>query len=632
MKSTKSKLKISKLNGLRIAICQMKVVPGRPDINTANIINYIQEAKRRQVDIIIFPEMCVTGYIIGDKYEDTYFIGNVQIYNEQIKAATTGGITVVFGSVLSCPDQKGENGRPRIHNAAFIAQDGKWVGWTVKFLHPNYRFFFDDRFFYSLRKFREEQIETMRKANGDYDKTLFNLENYLSPFTVQTSQGKIKIGVIVCEDMWHDDYFYNPAKVLADSGAEIIFNISASPWTWQKNRRRHIVVKKLLAECKVPFVYVNNTGAQNTGKNVIVFDGSSTIYNRRGDRIFEFPAYQDGVLDFVMNEKAPVLEEKPLEDTAELYNALKCAVKEMFATLPPHMRHAVIGLSGGIDSAVSIALLVDVLGAENVTTINMPTRFNSQETKDIAEQIAKNLGVEYLIKPIGKIADAIAEMMEIESGSFDYGNVMARSRMEVLAAYAGKNQCVFIANCNKDEIAFGYTTMYADQAGFMSPLGDLIKREVYQIGGYMNRVIYGREVIPQSCFEIAPTAELENAQVDPFDYGNLHRRGYHDEMVRAFTEFRRNPQWLLELYAQGKLEQELLLDPGTISRLFPTPIEFIRDLERCWNLFCNSYFKRVQAPPIPVVSKRAFGTDLAESIMWPYYTLRFKIIKEALLN
>ena len=625
---------MKKIEGLRVAVCQMKVVPGRPDINAGYMIKEIILAKNSGIDIVIFPEMCVPGYMIGDKWEDDYFIKDVQYWNEQICQATRNGVVAIFGSVASEVDRniKGEDGRIRKFNAAFVAQNGKLTGVTIKSLQPNYRVFDDDRHFVSMRKKRDKEAEQFRISKGPRGAECLSIHNYFQPFLTQTRIGIVPIGVILCEDMWHKDYPFNPTKNLVENGAKLIINLSASPWTWQKNQKRHRVVKELIPECNVPLIYVNNTGMQNNGKNIIIFDGSSTIYNNNGDIAFEVKPYANGVFPFELKDVMSAISLHPQYDTKELYLALKCGAKEFLQLLPSKMRKVGVGLSGGIDSGVSAAFYVDILGPENVVGINMPSKFNSQMTKDIAQETAENLGIGYEVYPIQKIVDAIAETTGTPEGSLSYENIQARARMEILAARTQDLGCVYSCNANKVEMAFGYGTLNGDWAGYMAVLGDLVKREVYQLAYYMNRVVYKSEVIPNACFEIKPSAELSNDQADPFHYGNLDRRGYHDEMVRAFTEFRKNPEWFLEMYLNDRLENELKLDPGTLVGHFRDSQDFIEDLEKNWMRFCGSYFKRVVSVPVPIISKRAFGFDLRESIMPAHFTERYKELRIIILR
>jgi len=619
-----------KLNDLKVSLNQMPVVPGRPDLNAQYIIKSIGEAARDKVDILVFPEMCVPGYVIGDLFEDDCFVKEIDRLNQQIIQATPFGMTVIFGTLFCDQSEKNEDGRCRKYNAAFVASAGCKLFVTVKTLQPNYRIFDDNRHFFDTRKFAfANKVE---------------VEDCLMPVEIITKIGKVKIGIILCEDMWHQDYSINPTKVLVDKGAKMVINLSASPWTWQKNRKRHQVVRDLLKVSPVPFIYVNNTGTQNNGKNIIVFDGSSTIYNERGEIIMAVPPYASGNHSFVFSEEAlnniqvPIektelsLEEKIQNDAAELYDGWECAVTGAFANLPKPMRKAVIGLSGGIDSADDAALLAHILGPENVYCINMPSHYNSPKTKNLAEQIAHNLGVHYEIRPINGIVEAICAATGTEVDTLSYENVQARVRMEILAARCQDLNAVFICNSNKTEAAFGYGTMYGDIAGFLAPLGDMLKYEVYQTADYMNRVIYQREVIPAECFTIAPSAELKDKQKDPFHYGNLKRRGYHDELVRALVEFRYNPELVLEKYIDKDLEQEFRLEPGTLDQLFKTPAEFIIDLEKNYNLFINSFFKRHPAPTIPILSRRAFGFDLRESQLSPFFTSRYYELKQFALS
>lgn len=605
------------VNGLKVAVSQMKVIPGEPGRNGKAMVREIREADQRGMHVIVFPEMCVPGYFISDRYEDESFVRDTESWNEQIREATQDtGVVAIFGSLAPFPESKGENGRIRLANAGFIAAKGEWAGMTTKTLLPKYGIFDDARYFYSKRQEAFRSREPIRHV----------------PIDVPTGNGVVRVGLLLCEDMWHEDYEHNPALELARNGAEILINLSASPWSWRKNGKRNRVVRDLLADCGIPLVYVNNAGMQNNGKNLIVFDGSTTIYDASGRIVFSAEPYRAGVSDIVLLKDMPVIPDRTTSDTEELYSALRTAVAEHFATLPQAMRKAVIGLSGGIDSAIDVAILVDVLGSENVYAFTMPSRYTSGETLELAYAIADNLGIRIDKVPIDGIVSSIAAATGCGLGTLAYENIQARSRMEILAAKAQQWGGVFVGNGNKVELAFGYGTLYGDIAGFMLPIGDLVKREVYQVGDYLNRVVFGRPVIPKRCFEIPPKHELSGNPDDPFDYGTLETRGYHDELVRAFVEFRKSPEWVLELYAQDRLEREMLLPEGHLDTLFPTAEAFVDDLERCWSLFMGTVFKRVGSPAIPKVSRRAFGYDLRESMLpGTGLTERYKRLRRDLL-
>ena len=637
------------LQGLKISICQMRVIPGRPDLNAEHIISEIQSASKRGVDIIVFPELATSGYLIADKFEDAGFINDVQFFNQKIVESVPEKITAIFGTVVVEFDKKGEDGRHRMHNAAIIAQggkpfnsvQGKQLDFVVKTLQPHYRYFDDDKHLFSTRKIAEEQAELHRQTKGTKGIENCSIHDLAKVYQLQTSVGIIPIGIGVCEDLWKDDYAFNPSKILAEKGAKLLIALSASPWGWQKNRKRHQVIKNLIQEIKVPIVYVNNTGCQNNGDNIINFDGASTVYDNHGNIIHEVESYFSGVQDVIVkhsvfnNEDIKPIPAKPQNDTRELYLGIRTAVKDMLDILPEKNRRVVIGLSGGVDSATMAALMVDILrpdGFDKLTTsrvhlINMPYEYSDPSIVALAQKVADNLEVPLEVKPIKGIVDAVSAETGIKRGEFAHQNIQARARMEILASVAQKLGGVFTCNANKVEIAFGYGTLDGDMRGWLIPFGDLVKREVRQLAQYLNTEVFKKEIIPQECIDQIPSAELEQNQKDPFDYGYPTRRGYHDEWVRAVTEFRWNPEKFLEMYINGRLEGELKLEPGTLNRRFPTPEKFIADLEKCWRMFNNSFFKRVQAPPIIVVSRRAFGRDLEESMLSVHYTQKYLELK-----
>lgn len=608
---------MEKLEGIKLALCQMPVVIGRPDLNVKYIVREILNAKAEGADIIIFPELCVTGYIIGDMFEREEFIEDAnKLCNSAIREATFGGITAIVGLPVYDNCLRGEDGRRRLYNSAVIYGDGSYLGHAVKTLQPNYRMFDDDRHFYSLRKSAQEESR--------------DLEEFNNVFPVRLKDGReVKIGVMLCEDMWHEDYFTNPGEILVQNGAEMLVNISASPWGWQKSRKRHSVVRELLAECQVPLVYVNNAGLQNNGKNLIVFDGSSTVYDDEGKIIFEMELYEKGTRIFTFKENAPELSQRKQDDSRELYSAVHNAIREFCS----QFERAIIGISGGIDSAVSAAALVDALGPDKVLGIYMPySPYSTRESYGRARELAENLGIKLKVISIDQLVNSIAMACGVEDGTLGHENIQARARMEILAAITQKEHGIFVCNTNKVEAAFGYGTLYGDIAGALALLGDMIKREIYQLGNYLNEHAFKKQVIPAECFNAVPTAELNVSQKDPFDYGNLTRKGYHDEMVRAFTEFRLGLEWFLDMYLKGQLESELKLEAGTIKRLFPAADKFIADLEKHWLLYRRAFFKTNQMPPILIISKRAFGYDLRRSMLSAHFTQRYGQLKKYALE
>lgn len=613
---------------VKAALAQIDVSAGHPDKNIQKILREIEEAKNRQVDLLVFSEMVVSGYLLGDEWENDSFIKDLVSYNEIIKQASKG-IAVIWGNVFAEWDKKGEDGRTRKYNAAFVAQNGSWVsngvfeGHTFKSLMPKYREFDDERHFYSLIKHSAELG--------------LSLQDTLQPFPLVIKGETVLVGAIMCEDMWCDDYLINPTHLLVQNKAEMIVNLSCSPWTWRKNNKRHRVVKSILEKDPVPFLYCNNVGTQNNGKTIFLFDGNSTVYNSDGSLMAVAGDYQEETIDVVVGDAssisiAPVALSGE-QDLTELYGGLVYGLSHFFSALPS--KKVVIGLSGGIDSAVVAYLLTKAVGKENVYGVNMPSKFNSDLTKSSAADLAKNLGIEYLIYSIQPSVDLIVN--ELQEKSFPVSdlvleNIQARDRSSrVLAAISASLNAVFINNGNKTETALGYCTLYGDVDGAIAPIADIYKNEVYQLATFINQ-IEEKNIIPESIIEVVPSAELGPDQDVTKGKGDPILYPYHDKLIRSFTEFRFDPERILELYQSGTLEKELKIESGLVKKYFPTNAAFIADLEHKWGLFKRSLFKRIQSPPIIAVSRRSFGFDLRESLNGVHYTQGFRKLKAEILG
>lgn len=622
---------------MKISVAQLDIKAGHPDINVSKILSEIETAKNNGVDIIVFSELCVSGYLLGDEWENLAFMKDCFSYNETIKNATDG-IIAIWGNVDLDFSQKNEDGRVRKYNAAFIAQNGKYVGTSgnlnvgrvYKTLMPKYREFDDERHFYSYRK-------TAQDFN-------LNIERIISPFRVEINNEQKKIGIILCEDMWSDDYTINPIDILLDKSTDIIVNLSCSPWTWRKNNKRHSVVRERIKNKPTYFVYCNNTGTQNNGKNIFLFDGGSTIYNPDGTFLNVAKDYTEEVITSTLFDNKIMLPNPEItldQDKKELFEGLVYGIKKFFDTLPS--KKVVIGLSGGIDSALDIVLLTEAVGAENVYAINMPSKFNSNTTKDAALQLAINLGVHYGVLSIQNAVDTTIK--EIEQLTFyNYGNsdttglslsklnienIQARDRGgRVLAGVASALGAIFTNNGNKTETAFGYATLYGDVNGAIAPIADLYKHEIYELCEYYNK-LKKTEIIPSKIFNIVASAELSDDQNVDEGKGDPIFYPYHDKLVRAFVEFRLDPEDILRLYVEKKLGETILCDQSLIDNYF-TDETFIADLEKKWKAYKLSYFKRIQAPPIIAVSRRAFGFDLREAQNGVYFTREYINLKNSL--
>jgi NAD+ synthase (glutamine-hydrolysing) len=643
----------------RIALCQMRVHPGEPRRNAEAVLAVI-EAYRGRADLIAFPEMCVPGYLLGDAWERAAFLNDCEGWNQRIVAATADGPAVVFGTVVVDKGARGEDGRPRKYNAWIFAADGRALEhpglarpYGIKTLLPNYREFEDTRHFYDARRLA---LETGR-----------DWRDFLEPVTWEFGGTAHRVGVMLCEDAWEDDYVQKPVEALAAKRPDFTFNLSASPFTRGKNDKRNRVFGAKARLLGSPLLYVNAVGIQNNGKTLYTFDGQSTVYGANGAVLREMEAYQEAV-EFVEIGKAAnggrlAVEKGPgsLPSTAyrppsvlpfsipEAHRAIRYGAETFLESTG--LRKVVIGVSGGIDSAVAAALFAEFVKPEDLLLVNMPSRFNSATTRDLAKALAANIGCLYAELPIeeslkvtmGQIGDweassadgSIRVPLRLQGVAFE--NTQARDRGgRLLAALAASFGGVFTCNINKAETTPGFGTLYGDIAGFLSPLGDLWKHEVYALGRHLNEVVYGRAVIPDEVFEIVPSPELSADHAVDEGKGDPMYYPYHDRLFYSWVQRwdRATPEENLAWYLDGSLAKELQLPPEVdLKKLFPRPRDFVADLERWWGLYVGAgVVKRVQAPPVLAVSSRAFGYDHREYLGKAVYTERYQELKKQALG
>ena len=392
--------------------------------------------------------------------------------------------------------------------------------------------------------------------------------------------------------------------------------------------------------------YVNTLGLQDKGKTVYAFPGRAHAFNEKGERVLMSPAYTEGVTVIDTEHLPPVLTSHSEKPIAPIYRTLRYAVRKFLARI--HMKRVVIGISGGIDSAVAAALYVDAIGAENVLLVNMPSKFNSATTKGLAAQLAKNLGCRHMIVPIEESVSYTAKQLSeipiegaaaapgerLTISSFVRENMQARNRSgRVLGTIAAAWGAGFTCNGNKAETTVGYATLYGDLAGFLCALADLWKYQVYDLARYLNENVYGRETIPQGIIDIVPSAELSDAQNVDEGKGDPIRYPYHDYLFRAFVEADRNPEDILTHYADDDLETYIGCEKGLVKTYFPTAEDFIADLEHWWGIYRGmAVAKRIQSPPLLSVSGRAYGSDYPESQIGAYETIAYRALKEKLLH
>jgi len=590
-----------------IKLWQMQVIPGQPDVNLKRALEMIQKTPRWW--LVVLPEMAIPGYFIGDEWlKDDYIRECREMNKDIISASKIYGVTVVWGNIDYDTTKKNNDSSTRKYNTAYIASNGKLLKKQYKTLLPDYRMFNDPRYFKSLKDFSEEEN--------------IELEELYKPVEVIIGWVKKKVSLLVCEDIWNinGDYPIDPIKLTKRHKPDLIAVPSSSPFWIDKATFRDKLLKIQSEDTTI--AYVNPIWIQNTGKNYHVFDGGSAIY-KDGKFIKQ-------IENFSEDKELRELQEK--QEIEQIYEALIYGIREFFKSI--QKEKAVIWLSWWLDSGVVAALITIALWKENITALNMPSKFNSKTTKWLAKQEAEALWIKYKIFPIQEAVDLrIKELTRINGRphtDFEIENIQARERGKILSDYSASINAIHTNNGNKDELLTGYATLYWDTNGAIAIIGDLHKEQVKALAIYINKK-FRKELIPEKTIYMKPSAELSSKQDvdkwlwDPFNYEFLWKMNkYLIEKKKTLTD-------ILKAYSEGKLEKELWLK-NFITSYFKTPEEFIEEIEKIGKLKKYSYFKRVQAPPVIQVSKASVWNDYRESqnriFLWRgYYKLKGKILK-----
>jgi NAD+ synthase (glutamine-hydrolysing) len=544
------------MTGLRLALVQMNSVMGALDANGARITRFIEGAREQGVDLVVFPELALCGYPPEDLLLTQHFLSDTRAALDAI-AEKTRGICALVGFAAA------DGGR--VYNAAAWLQDGRVGAVYGKAELPNYGVFDEKRYF----------------APGE------------RPVRVDLKGARLALSI--CEDVWVENGRFEQG--LKSQPASLILNISASPFHAGKLEARREVLAAFSRRTKTPIAYCNLLG----GQDELVFDGGNMFFNASGELLAESSRFAETVLvgEFASRTgalAAPPREfavaaggwmsvegGKPLEPVAEVYQALVLGTRDYVEK--NNFQRVVIGLSGGVDSALTAALAVAALGPKRVVGVTMPSGYTSAGTLDDARRVAETLGLEFHTIPIGPLMKAyggeLSGLLGPGSEGVAFENLQARIRGNILMALSNRHGWLVLTTGNKSETATGYCTLYGDMAGGFAVIKDVPKTLVYAVSRHLN-IQAGRELIPQSVLDRAPSAEL---RPDQKDEDSLPPYAVLDPILQAYVEEDRSPD---DIVALG------------------FPVQTVMDVIR---LVDRSEYKRRQAPPGIKITPKAFGRD-----------------------
>ncbi|PYS82401.1 MAG: NAD+ synthase [Acidobacteria bacterium] len=535
---------------MRVTIGQINTTNGDFEGNTEKILRAIERARREKSDLVVFPEVSVQGYTSFDWFLDRDIVESALKPLEKIIPATRG-LTAVVGTVRPTGATEGR----KLFNSAAVIRDGELLGFADKTLLPEYDVFDDPRYFQSAERRR-----------------LFDV-------------GKEKLGVVVCEDFWNDKtfwrerlYTHDPTDEVIEMGAGVIVSPNASPFNKSKMGQRCAMVEHRSRASGLPVVYVNLVG----GNDGIIFDGASLVTDCRGRTILQAPPFEEFVgtvdLDCGVRDETCL----PGDDIETVRRALVLGVRDY--ARKNRFQRAVLGLSGGIDSAVVAALACEALGAENVLGVMMPSPFSSRGSVEDSVALGKNYGMPVVERPITSAFGVLTKELGLTKpsrggDSLAAENLQSRLRGNILMTISNAEGRLLLSTGNKSELALGYCTLYGDTNGGLAVIGDVLKTEVYALARHINRE---GELVPWAIINKRPSAELAP---DQFDDQSLPPYDVLDPILQLYFERKASPE---EIIAQGH-------DPALVY-------DILNRVESPAN-----EFKRRQLPPTLIISRNAIG-------------------------
>ena len=544
-----------------VTIGQINTINGDWESNTDSIIRAIEQGKKDRSDLVVLPEVSVQGYTSLDWFLDRDLEHCSLKPLEKIIAATEG-ITAIVGTVRPSGVAAGR----RLYNSAAIIRNRELVGFADKTLLPEYDVFDDPRYFQP------------------------SSERHLFPL------GNQKLGVAVCEDFWNDKTFWrerlysnDPADELIEMGSQLLVSINASPFNKGKMAQRCAMVSHRAKAARQPIVFVNLVG----GNDGIIFDGASIVADAEGRIILQAPPFEEFIATVDLDSGVADTRCLPGDDIETIHSALVLGIhdyarKNKFTT-------AVLGLSGGIDSAVVAALACEALGPENVLSVMMPSPYSSRSSIDDSVELGRRLGMRMIEHPISKAYETLLSELKLEApsegrSSVAAENLQSRLRGNMLMTISNSEGRLLLSTGNKSELALGYCTLYGDTNGGLAVIGDVLKTEVYELAQQINRE---REIIPLSIIQKRPSAELAPGQ---FDDQSLPPYDKLDRILRLYFEQRATAQEIVKTGFEQSFVYEIL------NRVESPANEF----------------KRRQLPPTLIISRNAIGVGRRRPVTHHY--------------